>query len=73
MRNLFQRIKNLLNRIKQGAIYIIGPKKSIPQILEELVRDIDKETYSKKGLPKCPNPPLGSLKLVWDKEKVKKK
>jgi hypothetical protein len=64
---------NVLKRIKAFLIDILGPKKSIEQYLREIAEDIDKNGYPDTKFNQGAKLPVESLKLVWDKERDRKK
>lgn len=64
---MIKRITNIFRNLKQYILYILGPKKSIQQILNELAEEAERNgcTTLKQGIKL----PVESLRLVWNKDK----
>jgi len=60
----------MLKRIREFFLHILGPKKSIQQILSELAQEAEKSEYN-TTLKQGAKLPVESLKLVWNKDKDK--
>lgn len=72
---MLKKFKTFLEELKWQIAYILGPTKSIEQILKEIAEDIEKNGtggYRVNKLQQGAKLPVESLKLVWNKEDKKK-
>jgi hypothetical protein len=58
----------MLNKLLSFLFYLFGPRKTIGQCLEELVRDMDPEEYKKMRNIQGQKLEVESLRLVWSKK-----